>query len=430
MPKIDSARINALRAQPKPLANPLNTTNTHSEDTPEPMEVDKAPMGRTLRKRKEKVAKHLKRGANEKEMDSFLMKPQTSSRRINDPELIATCHCGAEYETKYSASIKTHTPTSIDNANQKSIDNHLKQSIDSSSTAAQDDWPPKCYPSFALKAATSSQHLDEYDEDYEEERATEYRETVIHEPGVDELHEGFTTEELLNHQERSDTDSLFAEACGRGTRFYRPFTKAKRPSIDNKASTSIDNRPKRPSTVSEKAKQNNNDLPPDEFGIFRDPKSYARAMDGHALQKDEYGVYRDLHGHARGVDGHIIHVSKDDIRNLLETASMDEHSYICLPEHERSFTHTKLVPEIYTKDEINEMLYEICGVQGKNEDDFQMKLDGVYYLLNDNISWLTTCLEEMRQDIATMQTQRATEATTLMSLDRNISTSIDDDPPP
>jgi len=112
-----------------------------------------------------------------------VMKPQTSSRRINDPELIATCHCGAEYETKYSASIKTHTPTSINNANQKSIDNanqkwidnHLKQSIDSSSTAAQDDWPPKCYPSFALKAATSSQHLDEYDEDYEEERATEYR---------------------------------------------------------------------------------------------------------------------------------------------------------------------------------------------------------------------------------------------------------------
>ncbi|KAF3566218.1 hypothetical protein DY000_02014954 [Brassica cretica] len=35
------------------------------------MEVDKAPMGRTLRKRKGKVAKHLKRAANEKEMESF-----------------------------------------------------------------------------------------------------------------------------------------------------------------------------------------------------------------------------------------------------------------------------------------------------------------------------------------------------------------------
>ena len=49
---------------------------------------------------------------------------------------------------------------------------------------------------------------------------------------------------------------------------------------------------------------------------------------------------------------------------------MDEHSYICLPEHLRSFTQTKLVPEIYTKDEINEMLYGICGAQEKNEDDF------------------------------------------------------------
>ena len=35
------------------------------------MEVNKALTGRTLRKRKEKVAKHLKRGANEKEMECF-----------------------------------------------------------------------------------------------------------------------------------------------------------------------------------------------------------------------------------------------------------------------------------------------------------------------------------------------------------------------
>ena len=57
---------------------------------------------------------------------------------------------------------------------------------------------------------------------------------------------------------------------------------------------------------------------------------------------------------------------------------MDEHSYICLPEHERSFTQTKLVTEINTKDEIDEMLYGICEAQGKNEDDFKKKLDGIY----------------------------------------------------
>ena len=116
----------------------------------------------------------------------------------------------------------------------------------------------------------------------------------------------------------------------------------------------------------------------------------------HWEQKDEYEVYRDEHERARGVDGHIIHVSKDDIRNLMERASMDEHKYICLPEHARSITQTKLVPEIYTKDEIHEMLYGICGAQGKNEDDLQMKLDGVYYPLNDNTSWLTTFMHELR----------------------------------
>ncbi|KAF2604911.1 hypothetical protein F2Q70_00025941 [Brassica cretica] len=71
MPKIDVARLNALRPLPKPSANPPETTNTHSDDAAEPIEFDKAPMGRTFRKRKGKVANHLKRTANEKEMENF-----------------------------------------------------------------------------------------------------------------------------------------------------------------------------------------------------------------------------------------------------------------------------------------------------------------------------------------------------------------------
>ncbi|KAF2545574.1 hypothetical protein F2Q70_00022551 [Brassica cretica] len=71
MLKIDFARLNALRPQPKPSDNPPEDTSPHSANAAEPMEVDKAPMGRTLRKRKRKVAKHLKRETNEKEMESF-----------------------------------------------------------------------------------------------------------------------------------------------------------------------------------------------------------------------------------------------------------------------------------------------------------------------------------------------------------------------
>ncbi|KAF2574503.1 hypothetical protein F2Q70_00003775 [Brassica cretica] len=62
------------------------------------------------------------------------------SRRINDPGIIAACHYGNKYETEYSASIETHTGTSIDSA-------YTRQHM----------------------------HTDKYDEDNEEERATVYR---------------------------------------------------------------------------------------------------------------------------------------------------------------------------------------------------------------------------------------------------------------
>ena len=42
-----------------------------SDDAPDSIQVDQTSERRTLRKRKEKVPKHRKRGVNEKEMDSF-----------------------------------------------------------------------------------------------------------------------------------------------------------------------------------------------------------------------------------------------------------------------------------------------------------------------------------------------------------------------
>ncbi|KAF3556697.1 hypothetical protein F2Q69_00012849 [Brassica cretica] len=72
--------------------------------------------------------------------------------------------------------------------------------------------------------------------------------------------------------------------------------------------------------------------------------------------------------------------------------------------------------EIYTKDEINEMFYGVCGEHEKNKEAFQMKLDGVYYPLNDSISWLTTCMEEMKQDLARIQ--HATDVARPPSIDR------------
>ncbi|KAF3526778.1 hypothetical protein F2Q69_00045966 [Brassica cretica] len=57
-----------------------------------------------------------------------------------------------------------------------------------------------------------------------------------------------------------------------------------------------------------------------------------------------------------------------------------------------------------------------------------MKLDSVYYPLNDSISWLTTCMEEMKQDITRIQ--NATDFARPSSIDRRQPPSIDIRPPP
>ncbi|KAF2545699.1 hypothetical protein F2Q70_00021528 [Brassica cretica] len=85
--------------------------------------------------------------------------------------------------------------------------------------------------------------------------------------------------------------------------------------------------------------------------------------------------------------------------------------------------HQEMSQEINTKDEINEMFYGVCGEHEKNKEAFQMKLDGVYYSLNDSISWLTTCMEEMKQDIARIQ--HAADVARPPSINRRRPPSID-----
>ncbi|KAF3522541.1 hypothetical protein F2Q69_00047929 [Brassica cretica] len=69
------------------------------------------------------------------------------------------------------------------------------------------------------------------------------------------------------------------------------------------------------------------------------------------------------------------------------------------------------------------MFYGVCGEHEKNKEAFQMKLDGVYYPLNDSITWLTTCMEEMKQDIARIQ--NATDVARPPSIDRRQPQSIE-----
>ncbi|KAF3526501.1 hypothetical protein F2Q69_00048350 [Brassica cretica] len=187
------------------------------------MKDDEETEGRSLRKRKEKIPKNLKRKANEKEMDGFTkrvlripaekpfdevyythrlwmffretkdteedirrmlhhvrerMKLRITLKKKSDPgkfaiacvvkvrvvrqqvnlvELgndlgyIATCHCGAEYETEYSESIDTHTASSIDSNESATIDEHYPTSLDGKHPVDHFTLPDQFYPDFAFQ---------------------------------------------------------------------------------------------------------------------------------------------------------------------------------------------------------------------------------------------------------------------------------------
>ncbi|KAF3565364.1 hypothetical protein DY000_02014549 [Brassica cretica] len=308
----------------------------------------------------------------------------------------------------------------------------------------------------------------------------EHHHEITYTPGVDKLQDSFIDEELLNMQKHDDTYQFQAEAAWERTRSSQSIDTRHPQLIDKLPQQSIDinntmdpngyakaiegrtlhvsrediayilqtangadnmfmhqcsNREQKTTkefydtdgSIENSFKQRsrhtthpsiNIDVPT----VTRQPKFGKRAYELYGNrkfyweEKDEYGVYRDDREFARDLDGHTIPVHTKDIRRLLERASRDEPAYICLPEHASSFTQTKLVPKIYTKDEINEMFYRVCGEHERNKEAFQMKLDGVYYPLNDSISWLTTCMEEMKQDIA--KTQNATDVSRTPSIDR------------
>ncbi|KAG5375427.1 hypothetical protein IGI04_040023 [Brassica rapa subsp. trilocularis] len=141
-------------------------------------------------------------------------------------------------------------------------------------------------------------------------------------------------------------------------------------------------------------------------------------------QRDEYEVYRAERGHARGVAGEMIPVTKDNIRKILERASLFEERHICLPEHATSFTPTRLAPELYTKEEIDEMVFDICGAQEKLGEELKTLVDDTHQPLDRGYNELFRCMAEMRTRIESLRQQLEKEATTSASIDAPRATSI------
>ena len=127
-------------------------------------------------------------------------------------------------------------------------------------------------------------------------------------------------------QRCDETDQKRAEAAWERTYFSHPIDRAIPPSIninpstllDINHTTSIDSRPKPKTTVSEKDKFDNQYLTPDKFGIFKDPDGYAKAIDERTL-----------------------HVPREDIADILQTANEADNLYMqqrTITEHQQKVT--------------------------------------------------------------------------------------------
>ncbi|KAG5400277.1 hypothetical protein IGI04_014884 [Brassica rapa subsp. trilocularis] len=110
---------------------------------------------------------------------------------------------------------------------------------------------------------------------------------------------------------------------------------------------------------------------------------------------------------------------------LLERASLFEESYICLPEHVTSFTLTRLAPELYTKDEINEMVTGISGDQEKLGEELKSLVEDTHHPLDRGYNELFRSMVEMRTEIESLRQQLEKEATTSTSIDAPHAPSID-----
>ncbi|KAF3560150.1 hypothetical protein F2Q69_00012616 [Brassica cretica] len=262
---------------------------------------------------------------------------EQATERINDPGIIAACHCGAEYESDYSKSIDTHPETSNDTSHPESTDAEEEKSVDN----CPDEWENNYYNPIIDAYSKQNMHTDEYDEDYEEEQATEYRaifderastdtayyklvdtdvnrsregnysigswadehhhesfavETATNAPEADKLQDSFTDEELINMQRRNDTDQIQAEAAWERTRFSQ--------STDTRHQQSIDTRHPQSITI-------NNTTDPD--------------------------------GYAKAIDRRTLHVSREDIADIRQTASGADNLF----NHHRSNPEQKATKEFY-----------------------------------------------------------------------------------
>ena len=79
-----------------------------------------------------------------------------------------------------------------------------------------------------------------------------------------------------------------------------------------------------------------------------------------------------MYGRPRGITGKVIPVSPTHIRDILQRASLEEPSFLCLPEHRERFTPaTQADQDPYSRAEMDEKLNNVYTIQYDTMNDFK-----------------------------------------------------------
>ncbi|KAF3556966.1 hypothetical protein F2Q69_00012422 [Brassica cretica] len=230
----------------------------------------------------------------------------------------------------HHSSWKRITP-SIDRTVSPSIDTHLHQTIQNQASA-----DTIYFPSIDIgvdRPREGDYSIGSWADDHRHESYAV--ETAVHEQGTDELHEGFTYEELLNMQRRDEADQHRAEASGKGTRFSRISEADRRAAIDREIQGSID-------IANHKSID---DKRPSSIDIHPKPPSSVRKnpnFDNQYLIQDELGIFMDSDGYARVIDGNGLQVSREDIADILQMTNGVDNLFMqqcTVPAHQQRVTN-------------------------------------------------------------------------------------------
>ncbi|KAF3601734.1 hypothetical protein F2Q69_00035442 [Brassica cretica] len=215
-----------------------------------------------------------------------VINPKTSNTGVNTGFIAAwhckaACHCDYEYEYKIKYS------RSIDIAIHPPIDSMSRESINIRHASETFALPAQCYPSF--KVATQPQTLIDYHYSDTISRQGNY---FIGNWAENRLHESFAVDTELPEMKSDEYDKDYHRekdieyhslAMDDRGLLHTLFASATSTSIDSNIKPSIDDHPTTNLEVQVKDNTNYGYPTPDEFGIFRDSEGQSRVMDGHIL---------------------------------------------------------------------------------------------------------------------------------------------------